>query len=181
MNVGLPMLRLAALVAILGACVAGWRSASASASARLARTQAEGVAERLMEIQRLRPQRQTALLASRPTESISASVRSALAAAGMGDSTLRAVSSGADEPVHPATDDGPVYHRQSVAVNLVQITPRQLGQFLAAWRASEPAWIVVRIDLTHQGSESDSAYDARLSLATTYIASPASPPATQPQ
>ena len=124
----------------------------------------------LAEIQRLKPQQQTALLASKPTESVSASVRTALAAAGLSDATLRSVTPGSDEAVQAPTEGGPSYRRQNVTITLAPVTSRQLGQFLAAWRTAEPAWVIARIDLTHTGPDSESAYDARLMLSTTYLA-----------
>lgn len=173
----LPLLRIAAVVAGVGAALAAWRAVTANAAASVAQTQAASVAVRLAEIERLRPQRQTALLASKPTESVSVSVRAALATAGVGDASLRAVTPGSDENVPNPNGNGPSYRRQNVLINLSPITPAQLGQFLAAWRASEPAWIVTRIDCSHAAPENDpsSTYDARLTLTTTYLAESPTP------
>ena len=171
----LPVLRVTAVAALAWVGVAGWRASGASAEARTAREQAVSMASRLAEVQRLKPQQQTALLTSKPTESVSASVRTALASAGLGDTTLRAVTPGSDEAVQANAEGGPSYRRQNVTVSLAPLAPRQLGAFLAAWRAAEPAWIVTRIDLTHTGPDTESAYDARLMLSTTYLAPDSTP------
>lgn len=175
----LTLLRVLALVAGVGAAFAGWRSITATADADTARARATSVASRLAEIERLRPQQQTALLASKPTESVSTSVRAALASAGVGDGSLRAVTPGTDETVpNSGNSDAPAYRRQNITINLSPITPAQLGKFLAAWQAAEPAWIVTRIDCSHAAPESDpnSTYDARLTLTTTYLADPTPAP-----
>lgn len=173
MSVGLFFGRMFAVVAVIAAGVSAWRASSASSDAHLARVQAAAFSQQLAEIERLLPQRQTALLASKPTESMSTSVRAAMATAGVDEASLRAVTPGADEPVASGDTTGPTYRRQSVTLTLSPITTRQLGQFLAAWRNAEPAWVVTRIDCTHAGGEADtnSTYDARLTLATTYLSS----------
>jgi tetratricopeptide (TPR) repeat protein len=170
MSAGLTIFRLAAAVGVLLACLAAWRAASASREAAALHNQASTLAQRVDEIERLRPRRATALLASRPTESVSAALREALAAAGVGDAPLRSVAPGADEPLRTGNAEEAEYRRQSVSVTLAPITVRQLGAFLAAWRDAEPAWIVTRLDLTHAGpdTEPDSTYDARLTLTTPY-------------
>ena len=58
-----------------------------------------------------------------------------------------------------------------MTLDLSPLSPAQAGQFIAAWEASEPAWLLTRLDLTHVGTEAETRYDARLVLATTYLAS----------
>lgn len=180
MTAALVITRGVAVIAVCGAGFSVWRAASASSDATHARTQAVAFSQQLAEIQRLQPQRQTALLASKPTESMSASLRVALATAGVGEASLRAVNPGSDEAVPSNDPYGPSYRRQNITVSIAPITARQLGQFLAAWREAEPAWIVTRIDCSHANGETDSnsTYEARLTLATTYLASPAAPKPT---
>ena len=176
MSPALALARVAAVVGVVWAASAAWRSASAQADARSARAQAESLAGRLAEVQRLRPQQETALLASKPTESVSASLRAALASGGIGDGVLRSVNPGTDEAVPTLPGDaGPAYRRQTIAVELAPVTTRQVWEFLRAWRASEPAWVVTRIDLGHQGPDTESNYSARLTLSTTYLAPPSPP------
>ncbi len=181
MTAALVMIRAVAVIAIAGAAFSAWRAASASSDANLARTQAKAFSQQLADVERLRPQRQTALLASKPTESVSTALRASLAAAGVGESSLRAVNPGSDEALPSNDPTSPAYRRQNITVSLTPITTRQLGQFFAAWRTAEPAWIVTRIDCTHAGGEADtnSTYDARLTLATTYLASPVTSPSPQ--
>ena len=177
MSTALSIARIAAVAAIAWAGSAAWRSASAQADAHNARAEAESLAGRLTEVQRLRPQQETALLASKPTESVSASLRAALAGGGVGDGVLRSVNPGTDEAVSSVPGDtGPGYRRQTIAVELAPVTTRQVGEFLRAWRASEPAWVVTRIDLNHQGPDTETNYSARLTLSTTYLAPPPPPP-----
>lgn len=175
----LTTFRVLAAAAVTGACVAAWRANTASDAARVSSASAGSFADRLVEIQRLRPKPQTALLASKPTESVSTSVRAALAAAGVPEASLRSLNPGSDEAVvgEPGTDGKEhAYHRQSVAVTVLPIASPQLGRFLAAWQAVEPAWVVTRIELSHQGLEAESAFEARLTLTTTYLASSPSRP-----
>jgi hypothetical protein len=181
MSAALVMARAIAVLAVGGVAVSAWRAASASSDAHLARVQAAAFSQQLAEIERLRPQRQTALLASKPTESVSAALRASLATAGVGEASLRSVNPGSDEALAPNDPASPAYRRQTIAVALGPITVRQLGQFLAAWRTAEPAWIVTRLDCTHAGGKADpnSTYDARLTLATTYLVSPVTNPSPQ--
>lgn len=163
------MMRVLAIVAVAGGCVAAWRASAASAEAQRSRVAAASFAERLSQIERLRPKPQTALLASKPAEGVSASVRAALASAGVAEGSLRSVNPGADESVTGEAGTEPAYRRQSVAITVVPISSAQFGRFLAAWHNAEPAWVVTRIDLTHQGPEAETAYEARLTLTTTYL------------
>jgi hypothetical protein len=180
MTAALVITRVVAVLAACGAGFSAWRAASASSDAHHARTQAVAFSQQLSEFQRLQPQRQTALLASKPTESVSASLRAALATAGVGEASLRAVNPGSDEAVPTSDPTGPSYRRQTITVSIAPITARQLGQFLAAWRDAEPAWIVTRIDCSHANGEADtnSTYEARLTLATTYLATATAPKPT---
>lgn len=169
--------RVLAVVAVTGACVAAWRANAATDEARVSREAAVSFADRLVQIERLRPKPQTALLSSKPTESVSASVRATLSAAGVPEASLRSLNPGSDEAVAGETGtngDEPAYRRQSVAITVSPIASPQLGRFLSAWHSAEPAWVVTRIELTHAGSEAETAFEARLTLTTTYLAS--SPP-----
>lgn len=180
MTAVLAMTRAVAVLAMCGAAFSAWRAATASSDAHHTRTLTVIFSEQLAEIQRLQPQRQTALLASKPTESVSAALRAALATAGVGEASLRAVNPNSDEAVSSSDHSGPSYRRQNLTVSISPITARQLGQFLAAWRDAEPAWIVTRIDCSHSGVETDtnSTYDVRLMLATTYLVFTAIPKTT---
>lgn len=160
---------LVAVIALVFAALSAWSAHSASVDSERARVRAASLARNLAEIDSLRAQKQTALLDSPPTESLSAAVRSSLKSAGIPDSTLRSLSSAPDESISAPGLDG--YRRLSVSLQLTPITNKQLGQFLADWRQAEPAWLVTRIDLSHSAPESDvnCTYEARLTLATTFV------------
>lgn len=161
------LLRVVAVLCMALAAVTAWRSSSASAQAESARVRTGAVAQRLAEIAELRGAQATALVSSRPTESVSAAVRSSLSAASLGDGVLRSISPSGDETV---PGEGSVYRRQHIAVTLAPLTPAQLGAFLAAWQKAEPQWTVSRIDLGHQGPDTEPTFQANLTLTTTYLA-----------
>lgn len=159
-------------VAVLAALVSAWNARSASLAADKAVVRVASLAHNLAEIETLRTQKQTALLDSPPTESMSSAVRVSLKTIGLPDSVLRSLTGSPDEALSGQGLEG--YRRLSVTLQLTPITTKQLGQFLAAWRAAEPAWLVTRIDLSHSAPETDanSTYDAHLTLATTFVRSP---------
>ena len=168
---------LLAVVAVAAACGSAWYASTRSATALSARERAIVLAVNLAQIGTLSSQQETALLASRPTDSLSTSVRGVLAKLGLPESTLKSLKS-SEEGTATLMDfagsppsNQPSYRRQAVTLDLSPLSPAQAGQFIAAWQASEPAWLLTRLELTHTGSESETRYSARLVLATTYVAS----------
>lgn len=158
-----------ALAALITAMFAAWSARAAFMGASQAANRVVFLAHNLQELDSLRGQKQTALLDSPPTESMSATVRASLKAIGLPDTTLRVLTGFPDEALSGPGLEG--FRRLSVTLQLTPITTKQLGQFLGAWRTAEPAWLVTRIELTHSAPETDasSTYDAHLTLATTFV------------
>jgi hypothetical protein len=98
-----------------------------------------------------------------------------MTAAGVPRPAFRSLAPEADTPLARPGDGGPAYHRQSFRLTLEPVEARQLGAFLAAWRAEQAAWTVERIELTHVAAgrgrtAEEDRYSARLTIAATYIA-----------
>lgn len=165
-----------ALAALITAMFAAWNARSASRAASQAAVRVASLAHNLQELDSLRGQKQTALLDSPPTESMSAAVRASLKAIGLPDTTLRTLAGSPDEALSGPGLEG--YRRLSITLQLTPITTKQLGQFLGAWRTTEPAWLVTRIELIHSAPETDanSTYDAHVTLATTFVRATAEKP-----
>lgn len=166
------------LVLAASAGAVGWtalrlrsaRSDAESANSRLTATR--DIAQRVIE---LRARSERVSIGARPEQDTTARVLTAMTAAGLPHQAFRSLAPEADTPLARSGESGPAYHRQSFRLTLEPVDARQLGAFLAAWRAEQAAWTVERIELTHVASGQDRAadedrYSARLTIAATYIA-----------
>jgi hypothetical protein len=79
---------------------------------------------------------------------------------------------GAPLPGAPLPGESPVvYKRQSVRINLEQLSLPGVGAFLAAWTRSQPLWPPNQIDLVHaKGRGAGDRYDMTLMVEATYVA-----------
>lgn len=96
-----------------------------------------------------------------------AEIADTLAAAGLPDTAMRSLDEQSDTEVGDAG-----LRRQTLRLALTSTTPGELGRFLARLQADRPHWVVTRTELTRPRRGDGNRYDAGLTLARTYDATP---------
>lgn len=158
-----------------------WRDAREQrlAGERLVRTAAADTAE----LARLRAAAEIRIFGEPPAEDFIERVNRALAAIGLPSATASNITREADRGVPGSATD---QRRRDMRIELRPISAPDLGRFLAAWNAENPAWSARQITL-RKSSDRRAApedYHATLTLSAEYtqtaIASPSSPASPQP-
>lgn len=166
----LPLrLVLSSLVAVMvvgGWC--WWRVEAAQAQADAALDQARGIARDVQRVQALRLQTQAVSDRRRPDADLVTRAQRALSQAGL---PVTACSG-----VQPRTDQhrpGGGIRIQTVQLSLRALRPGDLGAWLTAWSAAEPAWTVSEIQLAHQPTTAPSLdsnrFDVSVVLSAPYV------------
>jgi hypothetical protein len=108
----------------------------------------------------------------RPQQDLIARVNGVLAEAGLPTDAFGALTLSADAELPGSPPESPlVYKRQSVRINLKQLTLPGVGAFLAAWTRSQPLWPPSQIELVHpKGKGAGDRYDVTLMVEATYVA-----------
>ena len=123
-------------------------------------------------IRDLRARQQRIEERKRPVQDVIARVNAALDGAGVPLTRFGGLRPHSDSPLagSGSGDDGPVYRRQTVRINLNRVTIQELGAFHREWNVSQHLWTPVRIDLSHVRSAADPArYNATILVSATYI------------
>src|SRR5262245_65398581 len=120
----------------------------------------------LREWAELKVAREVVAAVKRPTQDVIAQVNAVLRDAGVPTERLKNLEPEADVPV------GGRYRTQTIRLSLEKVALRDVGSFLAAWRAAKTAWTPRSIELTQvatpDGKESQG-LEARVVLAATYL------------
>jgi hypothetical protein len=127
----------------------------------------------LREWSDLRTQREVVSAAKRPTQDVIAQVNAVLRDAGIPTERLKGL-----EPESDVALAGR-YRTQTIRLALERVTLREVGSFLAAWRAARTVWTLHSIELTQVVNKDGSSggLDARIVIAATYLSdSPPEPP-----
>ena len=156
-----------AAVAVLGATmqVNRWQALSqdrAEAERRLRTAQLEAA-----ELANLRAASETRIFGEPPAEDFIERVNLALASIGLPPSAATNITREADRGVAGAD---PSQRRRDMRIELRPVSPPDLGRFLAAWNADNPAWSVRQLTirkLTDRRAEPDH-YHATLTLSAEY-------------
>jgi len=158
------------------------------AAAQIALQQAAGDAQEIMD---LRAARQTVESHQRPTQDVIAQVNSVLADVGIPSRALRSLapeSEGSAVASAPTAQGGRLL-QQSLRLVLEDLTPEQVGAWLAQWRIAQPIWTPTRIELAHSRiagageavNRDGNRYDATILLTALYLADEPPPPPQPPR
>ncbi len=126
------------------------------------------------EITALRDQEQRVERQSRPEQDVIARVNAVLSKIGLPQSSFSGLSPETDVAVQSRSSTSgsePRLRRQTVRLNLSDLDLAELGQFLAAWRETNPMWTTTRIDLNHKTGRnvSGNRYDVTILLSALYL------------
>lgn len=132
----------AAVAGALGSTAPG--AIAARRDAERARAQLHATARDAQEILRLRSQLPGSPAQDRARGGLAPRVAAALERAGLPVAALESLSPEAQS----AAGDAATVLRRRATLTLAGLTLPQLGRFVEAWRAAEPAWIPTSIDLT---------------------------------
>jgi len=127
----------------------------------------------LREWASLRDERAVVAETKRPTQDVIAQVNAVLRDAGIPTERLKNLEPEADVALAGR------YRTQTLRFSLEHLSLRDVGSFLAAWRAAKTVWTPRSLELTHVNSAADKdggslGFDARVVIAATYL-SDASP------
>ena len=162
-----PLLLVALLFAI-GAFVVALRGrALASAQGDVSRERAalDRTAADLRELADLKGQREVVAAAKRPTQDVIAQVNAVLRDAGVPTERMQGLEPEADAPLAGR------YRTQTIRVSLDRLALREVGAFLAAWRAAKTVWTPRSLELTHVAAAdgADQGFAARVLIGATYL------------
>lgn len=167
MNRSIAILALLALLAssLAAAQLTRWNTARAhlAAADRLVHAAASDAAE----LARLRTAAETRIFGEPPAEDFIDRVNRTLATIGLTPSIASNITREADRGVAgPATDQ----RRRDMRIELRPISPPDLGRFLAAWNADNPAWSARQITLRKNNDRraTPEDYHATLTLSAEY-------------
>jgi hypothetical protein len=124
------------------------RASGAGASLKRERVRAEAIVADVGHLEQLRAKLAASPNSSTdvqdvPAASLATRVSGVLSAAGLSQSNLAGLS---PESAAQRSDAGTALRRRAT-LTLQSLTLRDLGRFIAEWRAREPAWVVTSIDL----------------------------------
>lgn len=124
----------------------------------------------LREWSDLKSQREIVSGAKRPTQDVIAQVNAVLRDAGVPTDRLKNLEPEADVPVAGR------YRTQTIRLSLEKVALRDVGSFLAAWRAAKTVWTPRSIELTQVAAPdgSSTGLNARVVIAATYLSDAAS-------
>lgn len=152
------------------------RLGSARAERRLAETALAQCLREAREIAELLGRRQTIEMRQRPAQDVIALVNAALAEVGIPSHCFKSLtpeSEGAGAPTAPTTGDRGLGQLKQQLVRLVleDLSPEQVGQWLAHWRSAYSIWIPIRIELVHnrRTSGDGNRFDVTIQLAALYV------------
>lgn len=140
-------------------------------SARVERAAADRLAHAAAadstELARLRTAAETRIIGEPPPEDFIDRVNRTLAAIGLPTATASSITREADRGVAGAATD---QRRRDMRIELRPISPPDLGRFLAAWNADNPAWSARQITLRKNNDRraSPEDYHATLTLSAEY-------------
>jgi hypothetical protein len=167
------MNRSVAIFAVLAVCACSltavqltrWKDAHAehAAAGRLA----HNAAADSTELARLRAAAETRIFGEPPAEDFVDRVNRTLAAIGLPPATASNITREADRGVAGTATD---QRRRDMRIELRPISPPDLGRFLAAWNANNPAWSARQITLRKHNDRraSPEDYHATLTLSAEY-------------
>ena len=142
------------------------RVSDANARYIAALTAQQRILHEAQKIIELRSKRQRIAEHKRPEHDVIARVNATLAEAGLPPDRF-----GDLRPESDAALPGSLYRRQSVGINLIELSIAELGAFLSHWSGSQQLWTPTRIELTHARSRQGSdRYDATILITATYLA-----------
>jgi hypothetical protein len=121
----------------------------------------------LDELTELRRERAVVAESRRPTQDLIAQVNAALRNAGVATDRMKSLDPEADTPLAGR------YRSQTLRVTLERLSLREVGAFLASWRAAKTVWTPRSLELAHvagsDGKSPSDRYDARVVIAATYL------------
>jgi hypothetical protein len=143
----------------------GWNTARAHHAA--AERLAHAAASDATELARLRTAAETRIFGEPPAEDFVDRVNRTLAAIGLPPTTASNITREADRGVAGPGND---QRRRDMRIELRPISPPDLGRFLAAWNADNPAWTARQITLRKNNDRraSPEDYHATLTLSAEY-------------
>lgn len=171
-----------ALLAILTTALAGiqltrWNKARAhhAAADRLVHAAASDATE----LTRLRTAAETRIFGEPPAEDFIDRVNRTLASIGLPPATASNITREADRGVTGSVTN---QRRRDMRIELRPISPPDLGRFLAAWNAENPAWSARQITLRKNNDRraTPEDYHATLTLSAEYTQSAAPPASAAP-
>lgn len=144
---------------------ARWRAVSADRHAAARTLQA--AASEAGELQRLRTASETRIFGEPPAEDLIDRINRTLASVGLPPTVAGNIVREADRAVPGAP---PAQRRRDMRLELRPISPPDLGRFLAAWNADNPAWTARQITLRKSTDRraDPGAYHATLTLSAEY-------------
>ncbi len=113
------------------------------------------------ELARLRATAETSIFGEPPAEDFIDRVNRTLAAVGLPPATAGNITREADRAVAPQNAGR---RRRDMRLELRPISPPDLGRFLAAWNAENPAWAARQITLRRPGDRRASPEDYHVTL-----------------
>lgn len=146
------------------------RMASARGECADAVSRYDAAQQQALRVTQLRGQSRTAGLERRTVEAVLPQINLVLADAGIPTTQLRNVAPESDAEIAGQLGSGPGrYRRQSVRVNVSNLTTHEIGLFLRSWRTVAGEWTPGRIELTHTTDRRAlDRYDVGLLVSTVY-------------
>lgn len=142
------------------------RLSDANARHIAALTAQQRILDEAQKIIELRSKRQRIAEHKRPEHDVIARVNATLAEAGLPPDRF-----GDLRPESDAALPGSLYRRQSVRINLIELSIAELGAFLSHWSGSQRLWTPSRLELSHARSKSaEDRYDVTMLITATYLA-----------
>ena len=172
------------LVAIATVVISSNRLITASSNNHAATNTLQQVRRDAATILSLRDQVETVSIKARPTEDVIALINSALAGSGLSSNHLADVRNESDAALNMRSTAGERrsaagnlgglegYRRQSVSINLRNMSIGDLGSFLIAWREVQSIWTITRLTLNHSRSRSHTSsniYEINLIISAIYL------------
>lgn len=152
---------LSIFVAISGNRLAIARNQKTSAQTTLANLtrDAQGIID-------LRSKQQIVSESKRPEQDVIAKVNATLAEVGIPNNHFDSLRPESDGPLPESK-----YRRQSVRINLNELTVAELGAFLNQWSITQKLWTPTRIELLHSRNKSNAdRYNITILITATYLA-----------
>ena len=146
-----------------------------------ARQQLQTVGAQIEEFRMLKRKEAVVSETKVPVQSVLALANQVLLDAGIPTERFDRLDPQTDTTSLSGTDgDTLAYRKQSFLLNLRCLTPLEIGGFLERWNEAAPAWVPVRLELTHDDHEPDANhYRSRIQLSAVYLAQ--SKPLTESQ
>jgi hypothetical protein len=121
----------------------------------------------LDELTKLRRERAVVAESRRPAQDVIAQVNAAMRDAGVPTDRMKSLDPEADSPLAGR------YRSQTLRLTLEHLSLREVGAFLASWRAAKTVWTPRSLELAHvaitEGKVPSDRYDARVVIAATYL------------